>query len=239
MPTALSTFLNTAGAMHAREEMLMHRLLDDVKLAAARREYHLITYRSDVDHDGFDVIFDDRQMLRKFQVKTVLGGTNFWNIHKRLLRPEMYSADNFGFESSTTGIGQEGGVILMKTTEQPDGQLTVEYGYTDLHILTAIELDIIPRHPNAKNGVDRVMADLRRNTTPSDRVEVGVGGFVMSRGVDELLALAGVQSTSDGQWRYNLMKISAANLGMEREQQEGAIESLRKFIADELVQLTN
>lgn len=234
MATTLSTYLKTAEATHAREELLMHRLLYDVKLAAARREYHLITYRSDVDHDGFDVILDDRQMLRKFQVKSVLGNTAAWDIHKWLLRPEIYSADQFGFESSPTGIGQEGGVILMTGIEKPDGDLAISYGYTDLHILVAIELQLINRAPNSRKAVDRVMRDLRHDIEVSDRVEIPFGGFVIVRSVDALLALAGIHSVSTGQWRFNLMQISAAQLGTGPVQDAGYVDALRTSVAEEL-----
>ncbi len=62
---SLEDYLNTNANLHAREELLNYRLLFDVKLAAAKIGYHLLTYYSDVDHDGFDVIFDDRHTVRK------------------------------------------------------------------------------------------------------------------------------------------------------------------------------
>ena len=56
---------------HAIEELFNYRLLYDLKLAAFAHGYHLLTYYTDVDHDGFDVILDDRDYLRKIQLKTV------------------------------------------------------------------------------------------------------------------------------------------------------------------------
>ena len=69
----------------------MHRLFLDVKVAAARRGYYLNTYFDDVDHDGFDVIFDDQDYIKKIQVKSVgiNNSTNSWSIHKRILRREV------------------------------------------------------------------------------------------------------------------------------------------------------
>jgi hypothetical protein len=68
--TPFETFLLTPANTHFREAILMHRLFLDVKLTAARNGYYLSTYFDDVDHDGFDVIFDDKDYLKKTQVKS-------------------------------------------------------------------------------------------------------------------------------------------------------------------------
>jgi hypothetical protein len=69
---ALKEFLAQESNTHFREELFNHKLLYDLKLATMKyRDYHLLTYFSDVDHDGFDVIFDDRDRIKKTQLKVV------------------------------------------------------------------------------------------------------------------------------------------------------------------------
>ncbi len=67
----------------AREEVLNHRLHYDLKIAPAERDYHLLSYIADVDHDGFDVILDDRDNLRKIQLKSTVKKVS-------VFRPEIY-----------------------------------------------------------------------------------------------------------------------------------------------------
>lgn len=75
--TPLEEFLNQPRNMHAREQILMHRLFLDLKTAAAQRGYYLNTYFDDVDQDGFDVIFDDHDHIKKIQVKSVGKGSPY------------------------------------------------------------------------------------------------------------------------------------------------------------------
>jgi hypothetical protein len=234
LPATLTGYLKLPGASHAREELLMHRLLFDLKLAAARRGYHLLTYRSDVDVDGFDCILDDRDTLRKFQVKSVIGGTGTWEIHRKLLRPDMYSAEMFGFEP--THVGQEGGVILIKASEMPNRDLAIGYRYTDLHILTAIDSGLIKCRADTKAAVDRAMKSLRNPDEAPDRIEISSGAFVTAKSVDALLALAGIHSTCDHQWRFNLPQVIAADFGRTKESEE-SIEARRRLITEELGKL--
>jgi len=86
---ALEKWMKRKQNSHARECLLLHRLCFDLQLAAARRGYYLNTYYDDVDHDGFDVIFDDQDLLTKVQVKTSIvgGGATSWGIRRRFLRP--------------------------------------------------------------------------------------------------------------------------------------------------------
>ena len=102
---------------HAIEELFNYRLLYDLKLAAFDRGYHLLTYYTDVDHDGFDVILDDRDNLRKTQLKTVASdsGTKSWGIHRSILRPVPNNFEPLGFnyDVNNPNWGVEGGVILI------------------------------------------------------------------------------------------------------------------------------
>lgn len=135
MATQLEKFLNDPKNMQAREALLMHRLFYDVKLAAARRGYYLNSYFDDVDNDGFDVIFDDQDCIKKIQVKSVgvNSTTQSWNIHKKILRPSIYLTNILGFDPSPEGVGTEGGVILIEF-EDAGGGLEFAYYYSDCFI---------------------------------------------------------------------------------------------------------
>src|SRR5437588_13107452 len=129
----LREWMSKKANSHAREALLMHRLCFDIQLAAARREYYLNLYYDDVDHDGFDLIFDDQDTVKKMQVKTVEAnaGTGQWDIHKRILRPSFEHIEKLGFEPSPEGEGVEGGFILMHFDTAEPG-IGVKYFYTDL-----------------------------------------------------------------------------------------------------------
>src|SRR5438132_14361607 len=83
----LREWMSKKANSHARDALLMHRLCFDIQLAAARRESYLNLYYDDVDHDGFDLIFDDQDTLKKMQVKTVEADacTGQWDIDTRIL----------------------------------------------------------------------------------------------------------------------------------------------------------
>src|SRR5210317_2265514 len=117
---ALEDFLNEKPNLHAREELLNYRLLFDLKLAAMHVGYHLLTYYSDVDHDGFDLIFDDRHTVRKIQLKTAskVSTTPNWKIHRSIIRPTRDNWERLGFAHQgfihETEAGVEGGFVLME-----------------------------------------------------------------------------------------------------------------------------
>lgn len=141
----------------------MHKLFLDVKVAAGQRGYYLNTYFDDVDHDGFDVIFDDQDCIKKTQVKSVGVGnaTNSWGIHKRILRPSVQMIDRLGFESSPNGEGTEGGVILIEF-QDTGGALDTVYYYTDVFVLLAFQHELMRRtHSSSRQAVDTCLNEWR------------------------------------------------------------------------------
>ena len=114
--TSLEKYLFEPSNSHARESIINHKLLFDLKIAAAERGYFLNTYLPEVDQDGFDIIFDDHDLVIKTQIKTVMAGarTLGWRIKKRILRPDLDMIEKLGFEPSPYGEGVGGGVILIQ-----------------------------------------------------------------------------------------------------------------------------
>jgi hypothetical protein len=133
----LTEFLKDPKNSVSRERIFYNRLYYDLKVAAARSDYDLQIFAPEVDRDGYDVIFDDRDNQRHIQLKTVLcsSGTVHWKGKKRFLRPSLAYAERLGFVPAKSGLG--GGVILIEIDDATnDG--TVRYAYTDYFITLAL-----------------------------------------------------------------------------------------------------
>lgn len=207
-------FLNEPKNMHAREAILMHRLFLDTKLAAARRSYYLNTYFDDVDHDGFDVILDDQDSIKKIQVKSVGAdnATRTWEIHKTILRPSLGMSDKLGFEASPEGIGVEGGVVLIEYTVE-DGELLAKYYYTDVFILLAFELGlIVRRHKASSKTIQKCLLGLRKGLG-NEGLSVPKAAFLAASGPDALLSLMGLHSQKGFEWKYTLVCLATQLIG--------------------------
>src|SRR5467141_102409 len=94
----LSEFLANEGFLHDQEAMMIHQLIYDCRLVIAKLESRLQVLSGEVDHDGFHVVFDDGEYLKRPQVKTVYADTASWEIYKSLLRPLPELADDIGFQ---------------------------------------------------------------------------------------------------------------------------------------------
>src|ERR1700723_1352614 len=152
----LSAFLRRDGNTVTREKIFQDKIMFDLKLAAARANVPLQIFTSDVDREGYDIVVDDADLERRFQLKTVLESatTATWYIYKRLLRPQM---GHLGFEISPEGVGIEGGVILIRVNDGDDAA-PVTYYYTDIYILTAVANGLLTAtNPNRANQAMQVI----------------------------------------------------------------------------------
>jgi len=105
---SLQEFLNKPKFSHSREALFNHKLLYDLKLVAARAGYHLSVYFPDVDHEGFDIILDDGDNLKKIQLKTVVK-----NSGRKQIKPTPYN----GFKvSGITHRGNRLGISVILLT---------------------------------------------------------------------------------------------------------------------------
>lgn len=206
---SLSNYLGKAANSHAREELFNYRLLFDVKMAAAQHNYHLQTYYSDVDHDGFDIIFDDHHTIRKVQLKTIMvrSKTSSWAIHRSILRPEHNNWEPLGFFHNgmayKTECGVEGGVILMEIdAEKPD--LLVTYYYTDIYVITAIALGHLNRNSKTVVAAKTLRTDLPSGKL-TDKIDVAKNLFIKAAAPTNLLALLSLQSPSRTNWQNRVV----------------------------------
>jgi hypothetical protein len=236
----LSAFLSDHTRSSSREYVLTTRLVHDLTVAAAARGYDLLVYSPTVDSDGFDVIFDDRDRLVPIQLKAMAEGgkTKKWEIRRTLIRPKPEEADFYGFESSPSGVGRGGGVILTTAASTEDGaSVDVRYAYTDIDVLSAMWLNIVPTPASSQQQkrLQRLRSELESDSEGS--VELPRSAFLSATSPGSLLALAGLRSSVDQPWRVQLRKL----LGKLNLQKETTIseEVLRKNIRHHLTALTS
>ena len=242
MTTQLEDFLNEPENMHAREALLMHRLFYDLKLAAARRDYYLNSYSDDVDHDGFDVIFDDQDYIKKIQVKSVgiKSKTQSWSIHKKLLRPSRYLLDKLGFEPSPVGEGTEGGVVLIEFADKND-MLEISYRYTDVFVLMAFDCDIIHRKDGrSKKAVETCLRNLLEGLG-DEMISVPKAAFIKAKDVDSLLSLIGLHSNVQSSWKHQVIQIAnhTRQYADRKLKLPMPLNKMRPYTANEIHQLTD
>lgn len=239
MSDPLTQFLNKPANSHAREAILMHKLFLDTKVAAATSGYYLNTYFDDVDHDGFDVIFDDQDTLIKVQVKTVERGasTRSWNIHKRILRPQPHMTERLGFPASADGDGSQGGVIVIEFNEE-HGTLAANYYYTDLFILRAFEIGVLQRTHAASRAA--VTACVHAWQHPDEKVVVKVprAAFLRARNPSSLLALMGLHSDDDHNWKHLMCIAINQELGDRSLKPPATLSVIRDAAHNDLKKLT-
>ncbi len=230
-------WMNEPANLHARENILMHRLCFDLQLATARHGYYLNTYYDDVDHDGFDLIFDDQDTIKKTQVKTVdsKAATGQWGIHKRILRPSFEHIEKLGFEPSPVGEGVEGGFILMQfDASVPD--LAIRYFYTDLYVWLAFECGVIRRADGRSQKAVETCLDELRTGSGTDRLAVPWALLLQAKSPDELLALSGLHSRAGFDWATHVCAI-ANNMRSHLHPKMHLLRPLpemKRFVADEI-----
>lgn len=142
----LKAYFNNPLNLVTRERIFFHRLAFDLKIAAARADYHLNLYVPDVDRDGFDIIVEDEDAIRSYQTKAVLssGKIAHWKINVGFLRPALDAP--YGHAPAEAGRG--GGVILIEINDKTAAG-AVSYSYTDFDIITAIEQGFLIQRPTA------------------------------------------------------------------------------------------
>ena len=189
-------FLKNPANSVSREKMFFNKLYFDLKLAAAQTGVPLQIFTPEVDRDGFDVVIDDADLERRFQLKSFikLASTKSWDIHKRLLRPIHEYAQVLGFEFSPEGVGLGGGVILIEI-DGSDDACPVSYYYTDIFVLLAF-FDGLIGTAQTRDKAKMVIQHLRRNAGRM-KAPLPLGVFVKMKSPSCLLAIAGFHSMED------------------------------------------
>lgn len=208
--TQLEKYLFDPNNSHAKESLINNKLIFDLKLAAAQREYFLNVYTPEVDKDGFDIILDDQDSLTKFQLKTVMAKTttNSWTIHKALIRPNLYICEQLGFESSPSGTGYQGGVILIEIEDADDNGFQVKYYYTDIIILCGLRDQIIKTiNPPSDKAISTFIKNIN-NGMSHETITIYKNMFLEAKCPASLLALMGMHNTQNtGTFRFHIQKL--------------------------------
>ena len=235
--TQLETYLFAPENSHTKESLINNKLFYDLKLAAAERGYFLNLYLPEVDKDGFDIILDDQDSLTKLQLKTVMkkAPTTSWNIHKSLLRPSELYCEQLGFESSPTGTGYQGGIILIEV----DGKngLDVDYYYTDIIILLGIRESIIELNsPPTDKAMNKLFSDLGSGRS-HDKVAVNKNMFIKAKNPAGLLALVGLHNTENTSfWRYHIQTMVPP---CNEDNLPSPYKKLKEFVNEEISAISN
>jgi hypothetical protein len=209
----LKEFLQEPEFYHDREAMLVHHFIYESRLALARLGSRLQVLKGEVDHDGYDLVFDDGDLWKRLQLKTVFSDTASWSIHKRFLRPTPELADYFGIESSPEGIGLAGGVVLQELKLDEKDQLTSSYYYTDIFIIRALALGFIEPDTGCSRAVsESAWLRLQRGY---DRISLNKGTFLKAKDATGLLGLAGFAVPGIGPWLYWIKILSIHSAGRE------------------------
>lgn len=203
----LQMFLSDPGRSSSREYILTTRLIHDLTVAAAERGYDLLVYLPTVDSDGFDVILDDRDRLVPIQLKSIVDGgrARRWKIRRALIRPESEAAALYGFEQSPNGVGRGGGVILTTVAAAGAAKVDVRYAYTDIDVLSAMWLEIIPRTAAQRGRLQRLRTELE--SEPDGSVALPHSSFLPAPSPEHLLSLCGLLSRLEQPWRLQLRKL--------------------------------
>ena len=195
----LRTFLNDPRNTVSRERMFFNRLYFDLKLAAATRGYPLSIFEPEVDREGYDVVIDDADTQRRFQLKvfTHSSGTAQWCASKRFLLPPYPDNGVLGFETSPEGVGLGGGVIVMDVNDS-DPSCPATLLYTDIYLIDAMEIGLVVNKDKTRSARTRKWCvEFKRQlgkTKHREKIKLRKPLFVRIDTVNALLAIAGFHS---------------------------------------------
>lgn len=193
--TGLAAFLKAERNSVTREVLLRHKFVFDVLVAAARRDYALQIFVGEVDREGFDIVLDDGDAIRKIQLKSVFGKCKGWGIRKNLLRPEPRLAEDLGFEAAPTGIGIGGAVVLQVVKVEGDS-LDVSYAVADIALMCAMREGFVTKNSGVKIQPQtlRTVIDQTVEGKRTERVGVPLGAFIRARSAGHLLGALGLHA---------------------------------------------
>jgi hypothetical protein len=124
----------------------------------------LLSYYSDVDRDGFDAIFDDRDHVERTQLKKVIGGTTSWDtIRKYPLRPTTAHRDSF-YPAHFSSPGVEGSVVVTEISVE-FGNATLTYWFTHILVIYAISQQNLNRPAATRTTATNLLNELRHDAS--------------------------------------------------------------------------
>jgi hypothetical protein len=185
-----------------REEIINYKLIYELKKAAALHNYHLKTYLTAVDIEGYDLIIDDSALLRKVQLKTKLDSkTRSWLVHKSIMLPG-FNFEDYGFHS-TICPATPGCIFLLQIKFQ-DEELFVEYYYTDINIISLMALGFLFTTKESKEKAKQILKGMKNEIVCKGKVRLNKGMFLKVKNPESLLNIAGFQVRNNKHVTYNM-----------------------------------
>jgi hypothetical protein len=233
--TSISDLISDPGRSRHREYLLTTQFVRDAVFAAGKAGYDLLVYLPTVDSDGFDVILDDRYHLMPLQLKSSIEGgkVNGWAVHKTLLRPDPDDADLYGLDPDAAERGRAGGVVLIRAAVV-QGELAVRYAYSDIDVLAAMWYEVWPLPVAQRKRVDRIRDELSDSAT--DKIVLPRSAFLLVDTPSQLLALAGLTSALEENWRSTLrMALRSRNRAIPYGDLDPAKTNYARFEIERLV----
>lgn len=164
--------------------------------------------------------------------------TKSWDIHKSLLRPNMFICEELGFEPSPSGNGYQGGVILIEINDSNKKGFQVKYYYTDIIILCGLRDNIIKVIDTPSEGALNTFVKKINEGTSHEKITIYKNMFLEAKTPASLLALMGMHSNENtGLFRHHIQKI--AEPCIEEELGDLAVEKLAENINSELKNISN
>lgn len=232
----LDDYLKLSKNSVFKEKLVNYKFFFEVKLASARQQNDIRIYVPEIDKDGYDVVLDDGDNIKPFQLKATNNSskTSKWEVQKNLLRPNPLNCELLGYEQSPEGEGTEGGFILVSIVVTADDIERFDYYYTDAYIIKAFELGLL-RYNNKtyEEKIKQLIAQLHSGSR-REKVILNKSKLVKVKSVDNLLALSNVPSITHNQWQLsfrNFIKNKNTNSTITNERQE--IVSLLKELIDD------
>jgi hypothetical protein len=206
-------YLKDASSTLVREELFNFKLFYDLKIAAAKREYHLKIFSANVDFEGFDIVIDDDDKIGRYQIKTKLdSSTKIWEIHKGILLPNNRNAELMRFDNGLCRYF-DCGVILMdiRPSLNEDDNYQVDYYYTDYYIIKSIATRLIKRNKRTVVLAEKIIEQLVLTKKYNDRIMIRQSLFVKLKSPSALLSICGFDSIENKQIQYLSMRLFERN----------------------------
>jgi len=242
MKSELENFFTEPVNMTSREVLFYHKIGYDLKLAAARRNYDLQIFTPGADRDGYDIVLDDKDTLKKIQLKSSFQSvveskkkSKTFKIHRNILRPDLYTYEKLGFESDPQGTGCGGGVILIDISMEKDIPL-ITYFYTDIFIIVGMDEKIIRKKKDnpRRSTLDTFYKEIRKGRS-HDKINVSKSMFLKCKSPDHLLALMEFHSLPLKRWRHNFLKLTANTFYGKKS--DISIDYLKKYVPETIGEL--
>ncbi len=228
-----------------REKLINYKFFYEVKYSAAKKRSDINIYIPEVDRDGYDVLLDDGDSIKPFQIKTVMSSskTKYWKLKKNLFRPKFYNCNKLGFEESPQSTGVEGGFVLIEILIDKDEIKKLTYYYTDIFILAAFECGLITvkiTSTNAKKTVENsgLLKKIIRGKR-TDNITLTKSNLVKVKSVDDLLALANINSKMSSEWTDSFINYYSNYLNKKKVigQKNELQKIIKKHIKDSRVKI--